>query len=64
MAPRTIFPIVDKALGGKLEARLRKWRPSVSFDEIANRLRSEGIDVNGETIRRWCDDLGIPKKAA
>lgn len=61
MAPRTIFPIVDLALGGQLEARLRAWReePKTSYDEIANTIRAEGVDLNGETVRRWCIDLGI-----
>lgn len=63
MAGRSTFPIFDQALGGGLEARIRDWRaatPPISFEGIARLLRADDVAVSGETVRRWCLDLGIP----
>jgi hypothetical protein len=57
-----MFPLIDRALGGDLEARLREWRsttPPTSFERIAHELRAEDVVVSSETVRRWCNDLGI-----
>lgn len=68
MAPRgQIYRLSDRTLGGTLEKRLRRWRKEhVSFDRIARLLADEGIEVTGETVRRWCNALEIPdpKKVA
>jgi hypothetical protein len=59
MAQR-IYPLIDRALGGTLEARLRLLREAgESYDEIAHDLRGDNITVSGETVRKWCIDLGI-----
>lgn len=62
MTRRAMFPLVDRALGGDLEARLREWRstsPPTSFEQIGHLLRAEEVVVSSETVRRWCIDLGI-----
>lgn len=66
MTRRSMFPLVDKALGGDLEARLREWRsttPPTSFEQIGHHLRAEDIVVSSETVRRWCNDLDIDTPA-
>lgn len=66
MAPAgQIYRLSDRTLGGTLERRLRRWRKDgLSFDRIARHLADEGIDVTGETIRRWCNALQIPDPKA
>lgn len=62
MTRRAMFPLIDRALGGDLESRLREWRsttPPTSFERIAHELRAEDVVVSSETVRRWCNDLGI-----
>ena len=62
MTRRAMFPLVDRALGGDLEARLREWRttsPPTSYEQIGHLLRSEDVVVSSETVRRWCIELGI-----
>lgn len=64
MTRRAMFPLIDRALGGDLESRLREWRsttPPTSFERIAHELRSEDVAVSSETVRRWCNDLGIER---
>lgn len=60
MATRTL-PLVDRALGGTLEARLRKGRSEgLTHAEIAEDLAAEvQIVVSRETVRKWCHELGI-----
>ncbi len=64
MARSSTFDLIDRLAGGNLAARITAWRneaPPVSFDEIALRLRMDGVVVSGETVRRWCRDvLRIP----
>lgn len=62
MAKRSsLFPLFDQLLDGKLEQRLAVARAQkLSFDDIAHDLRAEGVHVTGETVRRWCKELGIP----
>lgn len=62
MTRRAMFPLIDRALGGDLEARLREWRsttPPTSFEQIGHLLRAEDVVVSSETVRRWCIELGI-----
>jgi hypothetical protein len=48
-------PLVNRILGGTLDRRLKRWRAEGhSYDSMARLLGEEGIDVNGETVRRWC----------
>ena len=57
MTRRAMFPLIDRALGGDLEARLREWRsttPPTSFERIAHeqgvKLRWGGdFDQDGRT---------------
>lgn len=59
MAQR-IYPLIDRALGGRLESRLRLLRESgISYDLIAISLRDDSVTVSGETVRKWCIELGI-----
>lgn len=60
MPPKPMYPLADKALGGKLKTRLAAARKNgVSFEAIARELSNEGIDVSGETVRVWCHELQI-----
>lgn len=64
MAIRT-YPLANKALGGRLPARLRKARKDgLSNQQIADALAVDGIAVSRETIRTWCRELGLDEKAA
>ncbi len=55
-----MYPLADRALGGTLERRLRRWRKEGrSYEQIARAVGDEGIDVSGETIRKWVVALGI-----
>lgn len=60
MATRTL-PLVDRALGGTLQARLQKGRSDgLSHGQIADDLAAEvGIVVSRETVRKWCHELRI-----
>lgn len=55
MARRPIKPLIDKALGGRLDELLADLRSQgLSYETIAARLYSEhGIEVSGETVRVW-----------
>lgn len=56
----TIYPLADKALDGQLAARLRDGRAEgLSYYELRDELRKQGIAVSHETVRRWCQELGI-----
>lgn len=64
MGQPRVFPLADRALGGTLERRLRKQREAgTAYKAIANDLQEDGIDVSGETVRKWCLELGIEKAA-
>lgn len=56
MARRPIRPLVDKALGGKLDTELVTRRDAGnSFDQIARWLAFDhDIHVSSETVRGWC----------
>lgn len=54
----TIYPLADKALEGKLAARLAAGRAEgLSYYELRDELRDQGIAVSHETVRRWCLEL-------
>lgn len=60
MPQSTIYPLADLVLGGKLQQRLSDARSNGdSYDDIARELHAEGISVSGETVRKWCRELGI-----
>lgn len=60
MAPKDTFPLADRALGGTLTKRLRRWHnEGKSLHGISALLRDEGIEVSTETVRRWCIREGI-----
>lgn len=63
---RAILPLVDRALNGQLKARLDADRAAgCSYDDIARALHSENVvTVTGETIRKWCIELGITTQGA
>lgn len=50
-----LYPLADRILGGDLADRLKAFRANgLSFESIARELSSEGIEVSGETVRKWC----------
>lgn len=63
MAAPDLFPFVDRLIGGDLAERLRRWRAEgLSYRRISLQLRDDaGIDVTGETIRRWCNREDIKR---
>lgn len=68
MARSTVRELTDRLLDGGLDAWLAEQRDAGhSFTEIAYRLRADHeIIVTGETVRTWCNDLGVktPDNAA
>lgn len=66
MARTATYPLIDRLLGGTLEARLRDQRgQGESFATIArNLLLEDELVVSTDTVRRWCMDLGIEKVGA
>lgn len=64
--PRTsTFPLYDRAAGGRLKSRLRAMRKKgKTFEQIAEVLHQEGIDVSATTVHRWCHSLGIEQERA
>lgn len=55
-----LFEIVDRAHSGKLGDRLRELRRSgLSIDQMTDALAEDGYEVSRETVRRWCDRVGI-----
>ena len=59
MPRTTTFEFHDYRLGGKLGELLLGWRAEgLSNDRIARKLETElGIDVTGETVRMWVQNL-------
>lgn len=54
------FALHDRLIGGDLRERLKAYRDEgFSYDEIAFRLRDEGVVISRSTVHRWCQDLGI-----
>lgn len=61
MARTSPFPLYDKAIGGGLEQRLRDWRAGgKSYADISSELFALEIQVDPSTVRRWCQERGIP----
>lgn len=60
------YPLIDRILDGQLEQRLREARrDGKSFFSISNELARDGITVTPQTVKNWCDALGIkPEDAA
>lgn len=58
MAP-SIYPLVDRIMGGTLTDYLRTERDKGnSFESIARSLSADhAVIVSGETIRQWCSDV-------
>lgn len=54
-----LFSLVDKALDGRLVELLKERRDAGdSYDAIAKMLfERHDIDVSGETVRRWWNDI-------
>lgn len=62
MARPSTFQLHDRLLGGRLTKIITDARdedPPASFEEIAARLRSQGVVVSGETVRRWAAGIGL-----
>lgn len=59
----TSFDLVNRALQGTLEARLRNMRDEGwSMTRIAQTLTSEGYPIGRETVRLWLQKLGMPSR--
>lgn len=60
-----LLPLIDRLLDGKLADYLSDRRAEgLSFDAIGRRLANEhDVSVTGETVRRWCVELGIEDAA-
>lgn len=60
-----LYPLADRILGGDLADRLRAFRSEgLSFEAIARELSLQGIEVSGETVRKWCAGLAPEPEAA
>jgi hypothetical protein len=65
-APATAsYRLADYQLDGRLEPLLRHYRGAqVGYEAIARLLYAEaGVEVSGETLRRWGRELGIEDDA-
>lgn len=60
-----LLPLVDRLLKGKLAPTLQGWRDEgLSFAAMARRLEDDhDVIVTDETVRRWCDELGVERVA-
>lgn len=62
-----IFPHIDRALGGRLVAILRRYRgDGLTYQQIALQLHIDhDVNVTAETVRKWCreNDLVVARKA-
>jgi transposase len=60
----TSFELVDRALQGTLEARIRRMRQDKwPMQKIAEVLTAEGFPISRETVRRWLKQIGLPARA-
>ncbi len=58
------FELVDRALQGTLETRIRRMREDGwSMVRIAEVLTGEGFPVSRETVRRWLIKLRLPLRS-
>lgn len=55
MARTSTYPLVDRALGGRLDTLLSQWQADkVPLSEMSFKLRTEhGIKVSASTLGRW-----------
>jgi transposase-like protein len=61
----TAFELVNGALDGHLEARLRELRAQgLSLPAIAEHFTAQGFPVSRETVRRWLKRLDLPLRVA
>ena len=60
------YALIDRLIGGTLEQRLRDQREAgLSFADIRLDLYAEhDVNVSTDTLRRWCNELGIEKAGA
>lgn len=55
------FDLVNRAMEGGLESRLRALRAEGnSVEQIAQTFKADGYEVSRMTVVRWCQRLGIP----
>lgn len=55
----------NERLDGSLEERLRSWRDGdLSNLAIRDELKTLGVEVAVETVRRWLNALPEPERAA
>lgn len=60
-----ILTQIDRATDGALSQRVRQYRSDgVSYEEIAHKLRADGIQASSETIRQWVKQLEAEVAAA
>lgn len=60
----SLYRNADQILKGQLAKKLRRMRAAgQTNDEIAFALRSEGVHISRETVRRWLSELE-PRDAA
>lgn len=55
-----LYLLTDRALDGRLEELLRRWRDAGVTRRTAARLLAQeldGIEISFETVRRWINDL-------
>lgn len=62
VARRSIRPLVDRILHGRLHALIsERLAAGDSFEQVARWLAAEhDIEVTGETVRRWWHDYQLP----
>jgi len=54
MPRNTIIDIHDEARGGEISRLIHSWRADgLSVNEVAFRLRGEGIHIDPKTLTRW-----------
>lgn len=60
-----ILAQIDRATNGALAVQVRQYRTDgVSFEEIAHKLRADGIQASSETVRQWVKQLDAEVAAA
>lgn len=66
MPSQPLRPLVDRILGGTLNAWLTERRDQgLSYDAIARQLeRDHGVSVTSETVRTWVLSESGPGEAA
>jgi intein-encoded DNA endonuclease-like protein len=59
MARRSLYPLADRLLEGRLAELLTTARQAgESYETIARQLNADhGLDISGTTVRRWFQQL-------